>query len=150
MSCNAVPKNARSGHIFDVVRREMDDFVTRLSGPESWAESSPIFAPRTNVLEAEDQYQISMDLPGMTSDDFSLEVHEGRLTVSGERACCEAAEGTKYHRVERHHGKFSRTFALGQDLDVEGVSAEYNNGVLTVTVPKAEKDLPRKIEVKVR
>ena len=149
MTCNPSHKNARGGHIFDVVRREMDDFVSRLSDPESWTDANTTTSPRTNVLETEAHYQIEMDLPGMTADDFSLEVHEGRLTISGERTRGAVAEGTKYHRVERQYGKFSRTFALGQDLDVDGVSAEYANGVLVVTVPKAEKDLPKKIQVKV-
>lgn len=149
MTNNSTHKGARGGHIFDVVRREMDDFVSRLSDPESWTENTTAFSPRTNVLETEKHYQIEMDLSGMTADDFSLEVHEGRLTISGERSRGDVAEGTKYHRVERHYGKFSRTFALGQDLDVDGVSAEYTNGVLFVTVPKAEKDLPKKIQVKV-
>ena len=149
MTRNAYPKGARGGHLFDVVRREMDDFVTRLSDPDSWTEASNAFAPRTNVLETDKHYEIAMDLPGMTADDFSLEVHEGRLTISGERPRWEVKEGTKYHRVEREHGKFSRTFALGQDLDTERIAAEYTNGVLTVTVPKAEKDLPKKISVKV-
>lgn len=149
MKRNTCSQGSRSGHLFDVVRREMDDIVSRLSDPDSWSDTTTAFSPRTNVIETEKHYEISMDLPGMTAEDFSLEVHEGRLTISGDRARGEIEEGAKYHRVERHYGKFQRTFSLGQDLDTEGVSAEYANGVLTVIVPKAVKDLPRKIEIKV-
>ena len=149
MTRNVFPKGTRSGHLFDVVRREMDDIVSRLSDPDTWEDTSTAFSPRTDVVETEKHYAISIDLPGMKADDFSLEVHEGRLTIRGDRPRGEIEEGAKYHRVERHYGKFQRTFALGKDLNTEGVAAEYADGVLTVVVPKAEKDLPRKIDVKV-
>ena len=141
--------NRGGGHLFDVVRREVDDFVNRLSDPESWTDETTSFSPRTNVAETERLYEVSVDLPGMSPNDFSLEVHEGRLSISGERKREEIKEGKTFHRVERHYGKFHRTFTLGQDADTDGISAEYKDGVLTVTVPKEEKDQPKKIHVKV-
>ncbi len=149
MTRNLLPKNTRGGHLFDVVRREMDDFVNRLSDPESWTEESTSFSPRTNVAETETLYEITLDLPGLNPDEFSLEVHEGRLSITGERKREEIKEGKTYHRVERHYGKFRRTFTLGQDVDTDGVTAEYKDGVLTVIVPKMEKDQPKKIHVKI-
>ena len=148
MTRTFLPNSARGGHLFDVVRREMDDFVNRLSDPEAWTEESTSFSPRTNVAETETLYEITLDLPGMNPDEFSLEVHEGRLSITGERKREEIKEGKTYHRVERHYGKFRRTFTLGQDVDTDAVAAEYKDGVLTVIVPKLEKDQPKTIHVK--
>ena len=148
MTRTLLPKSARGGHLFDVVRREMDDFVNRLSDPESWTEEATSFSPRTNVAETEKLYEITLDLPGMNPDEFSLEVHEGRLSIAGERKREEIKEGKTYHRVERHYGKFCRTFRLGLEIDTDQVSAEYKDGILTVIVPKMEKDQPKKIQVK--
>lgn len=140
--------NSRGEQLFDVVRREMDDFVTLLSDPQAWTDDGKTFAPRIDFAETDTQYEISLDVPGMTSDDFRVEVHEGKLTVSGERVRPEVAEGTKFHRVERSGGKFHRTFALGHDVDVDRISADYKDGVLAVMVPKSEKAQPKRISVK--
>ena len=148
MTRTFLPKNTRGSHLFDVVCREMDDFVNRLSEPESRTEESTSFSPRANVAETEKLYEITLDLPGMNPDEFSLEVHEGSLSITGERKREEIKEGKTYHRVERHYGKFRRTFTLGQDVDTDGVTAEYKDGVLTVIVPKLEKDQPKTIHVK--
>lgn len=142
--------NSRGGQLFDVVRREMDDFVNLLSDPKSWNDEGTSFTPRTNFAETEMEYEISLDLPGMSSDDFSVEVHEGKLSISGERVCGETDEGKKYHRIERRYGKFHRLFSLGHDVNVEGISADYKDGVLTVIVPKSEKAKPQKISVKIQ
>ena len=142
-----VPWNTR-GNLFDVVRREMDDFVGRLQDPDTWSDEVTSFSPRTNVAETDKHFEIALDLPGMSADVFNIELHEGRLTITGERVKEETGEGKTFHRVERHYGKFRRTFTLGQDVDTEGVTAEYRNGVLTVLVPKTVKAQPRKIEVK--
>jgi HSP20 family protein len=141
-------RSGRGGQLFDVVRREVDDFVNRLSDPESWTDESTSFSPRTNVAETERLYEVTVDLPGMNPDELSLEVHEGRLSIAGERKREEIKEGKTFHRVERLYGKFHRAFTLGQDVNADGISAEYKDGVLTVTVPKEEKDQPKKIHVK--
>ena len=142
--------NTRGGQLFDVVRREMDDFVNLLSDPKAWTDDQPAFSPRTDFAETDTQYEIMLDLPGMSSGDFSVEVHEGKLSISGERVRGEIVEGTEYHRVERRYGKFNRLFALGHDVNVESISADYKDGVLTVVVPKSEKAKPKKINVNVQ
>lgn len=133
----------------DAVRREVDEFVGRLQDSESWSEELSSFAPRTNLAETATEFEITMDLPGMKAEDFSIELHEGRLTVSGQRAKEERVEGKAFHRIERYHGKFRRTYNLGNDVEPEMVTAEYQQGVLRLTVPKSDKAQPRKIEVKV-
>ena len=142
-----IPRDSTGGRILDIFCREMDDFVGKMGDLETWKEEMNSFVPRTNVVESEDAYEISVDVPGMNAGDFSIELHEGRLTIAGERQGIEREEGKKYHRVERVHGKFRRSFNLGQDVDADNVSAAYNDGVLVVSVAKTVKPQPTKIEV---
>jgi HSP20 family protein len=141
--------NMTGGQLMDAVRREVDEFVGRLQDADSCSEEMSSFAPRTNLAETATDFEITMDLPDMTADDFHVEILEGRLTVSGERESESRVEGKTYHRVERHHGKFRRTFNLGNEVEPENVSAEYKNGVLRLLVPKSKKTQPQKIEVRV-
>lgn len=140
--------NTTGGQILDAVRREMDELVGRIQDPETWSDEVSAFAPRTNVAETPTAYEISLDLPGMKAEDFSIELHEGRLTISGERLKEEKVEDKTFHRVERHYGKFRRSFTLGPDVDVEAVTADYADGVLLVTIPKTQKAQPKRIQVK--
>jgi HSP20 family protein len=142
-----IPWNS-GGQLLDAVRREMDELVGRFHDPEAWSDELASFAPRTNIAETDRGYEISIDLPGMNADDFTIELHEGRLTVSGHREKEAKEEGKTYHRIERHYGKFRRSFNLGQDVDSEAVTAEYKDGVLHVFVPKTEKAQPKRIQVK--
>jgi HSP20 family protein len=144
-----IPWGTNGGNILDVVRREMDDLVGRLQDPGAACEELAAFAPRTNVAETDKAYEITLDLPGMKADDFQIELHEGRLSVTGERMKEKDESGKTYHRVERLYGKFRRTFTLGQDVDSDHVEADYRDGVLRVLVPKTEKAQPKKISVKV-
>lgn len=143
------PWNATGGQLLDAFRREMDEFVGRIQDPSTWSDELAAFAPRTNVAETDKHFEITLDLPGMRPDQFQIELHEGRLTIGGERSREEAQEGKTFHRVERHYGKFSRTFSLGQDVDEGNVRAEYRDGVLHVTVPKTEKAQPKRVQVSV-
>jgi HSP20 family protein len=140
--------NVSGGQLMDAVRREVDELVGRLQDSE-WSEELSSFAPRTNLAETATHFEISMDLPEMKSQDFLIEMHEGRLTVSGERKREEKVEGKTFHRVERHFGKFRRTFNLGSDVEPDKITAEYKLGVLRLRVPKSEKAQPKRIEVKV-
>ena len=142
-----VRRDSTSGRILDAFRREMDELVGRLGEFDSWSDEMSTFAPRTNIAETDTEYEISVDLPGMKSEDFNIELHEGRLTISGERESAAQEEGKTFHRVERTYGKFRRTFNLGQDVDAEAVSAHYNEGVLTVKVAKTAKAQPKRIQV---
>lgn len=112
------------------------------------AEQSGWFAPLTNVAETKDCYEISLDAPGMQSDDFDIELKEGQLLITGERKQESEQEEKTWHRVERHYGKFRRVFTLGNDIDAAGVDAKYTDGVLLVVVPKVPEPQAKKIAVK--
>ena len=107
---------------------------------------SPTF-PAVNVWEDTDNVYVEVELPGLKLDDIELLVMGDELTIKGERKdVCE--DDVSYHRQERATGSFGRVFRLPAGVDAEKVEATLRNGVLTVTMPKAEEAKPRKIEVK--
>ena len=106
------------------------------------------FAPVTNIVERETAFEVSVELPGIDPDEVKVEAHEGDLVISGEKKSETNEENKTFHRVERRYGEFRRIFSLPSDIDREKIDAGYNHGVLTVTLPKSEKVLPKQIEVK--
>ncbi len=104
--------------------------------------------PRADILEGEKEFRVLMDLPGVNHENLDLSIEDQTLGVKAERTES-VPEGFESRRNERAgHVTFSRTFSLGNSVNVEGISAEFTNGVLNITLPKSEKSLPRKIEVK--
>jgi HSP20 family protein len=109
-----------------------------------------IWFPPVDILESRDSYLIRAELPGMKREDFNLEVHDGSLTLSGERKFEEAANGVEYHRVERASGKFSRSFYLPQTVKTDAIKATYRDGILEIHVPKADEAKPKQIAISVK
>ncbi len=104
--------------------------------------------PAVDIIENTDNYTISIDLPGFEKDGFKVVVHEGVLTVSGERGRLEAPKDDLYRYYERPAGTFYRAFRIPEDVvDGTDVKAEYVNGVLNLELKKREKALPRTISV---
>jgi HSP20 family protein len=85
----------------------------------------------------------------MKREDFNLEIHDGSLTLSGERKFDEVANGVEYHRVERASGKFSRSFYLPQTVKTDAIKATYRDGILEIHVPKADEAKPKQIAISV-
>ena len=85
----------------------------------------------------------------MKKEDFNLEVNDGSLTVSGERKPDGLSDGVEYHRSERMHGRFSRSFYLPQTVNQDGIKATYRDGILEIHVPKVEEAKPRQIAISV-
>lgn len=106
------------------------------------------FIPRFNVVEKEDSYRLTADLPGVSENDVEVTMHDGRLTIAGKRDAEERSEGDSYYLLERRHGSFSRTFALPENADAESVEAELKNGVLQLRIAKKEAARPRRIALK--
>jgi len=104
--------------------------------------------PRTNILEGEQDYRIVMDLPGVRNEDLEISVEDETLTVKAERTL-EVPEGYSSRRSELA-GKVAwrRTFDLGSAVNVDKIGAKLEHGILTVTLPKSERTLPRRIEVR--
>lgn len=104
-------------------------------------------APEVRTKNTSENYELSVDLPGLTQDDVTLEVHRGVLTLSGKRET-HVPEGYRAQRRERHAYQFSRSFTLPEDADAERVNATMKDGVLTVTLAKRPEVKPRQIAVK--
>ena len=104
--------------------------------------------PAMNVWSNEEGLYISAEVPGMHSDDIDISVVGDTLSVSGSRKADELTEGARYHRQERGYGNFNRALQLPFPVDVTKVDATFRNGVLSISLPRAEEDKPRKISVK--
>ena len=109
--------------------------------------TSAWFAP-TDVSEDANGIQISMEVPGVDPDEVRLSLENNILTISGEKKHQVEQTNERVHRFERTYGTFERTFVLPNTVDPEQIEARYENGVLFVTVPKAERAKPREIRVK--
>jgi HSP20 family protein len=106
--------------------------------------------PPVDILESNDAYLIRAELPGMKKEDFNLEVNDGSLTVSGERKPDGLSDGgVEYHRSERVHGRFSRSFYLSQTVRQDGIKATCRDGILEIHVLKIEEAKPRQIAISV-
>jgi HSP20 family protein len=89
----------------------------------------------------------TVELPGMRKEDIEISLHDGTLTISGERKHKSSASGENAERTERYIGRFRRSIALPTSVEVSKVSATYLDGILTVTLPKAEEVKPKQIQV---
>lgn len=102
--------------------------------------------PRVNISEHDKEVRISADVPGMSTDDITIELHDGVLSLSGKHEEESKDEGAKYYRYERTSGSFARSFVLPSAVDEDTITASMNNGVLTIVLPKL-KQRKKKIEV---
>ena len=103
-------------------------------------------APRTNLYDAGNHFEIKAEVPGMTREDLNLRIQGNYLEISGTRKG-DAPEGYKAHRVERSAGSFTRSFTLPADVDTEKVEASLKDGILTLTLPKSEAAKPKQITI---
>jgi HSP20 family protein len=106
------------------------------------------WTPALDLYEDKDNFVVRVELPGMKKSDIEISIHEGNLSVSGERKYEDNKEG-EVSRSERFFGRFQRTLALPKAVDVVGVKANYKDGILSITLPKTEESKPKQIEVKV-
>jgi HSP20 family protein len=121
-----------------------DRFFDRSGGEDG---TSAVWAPQTDLMETDDAFRLRLDVPGMNKEDIEINLQNGTLTVSGERTSERTEEGEEYVRVERAFGNFHRTFSLPDAVDEENIKATYENGVLSIHVPKTEESTRRQIEI---
>jgi HSP20 family protein len=130
----------------EVMRRQMERLFDSFGSRQPGRDEAGVY-PAVNITEDVDAYYVSAELPGVKSADLDLNVTANQLTLAGERTIPEEAADARYHRREREAGRFSRAVALPGDIDTEKVKARLADGVLTVTVPKAEKAKPKQVAV---
>ena len=117
-------------HLID---RFFNDSVARTGG------SSYSFVPKVDILENEKGYEINVAVPGLSKEDFKIDLNDNFLTISGERKFSKERKENNLHVVETQYGNFSRSFSLPENVDASKINAAYNNGILEITVPKDEK-----------
>ena len=103
--------------------------------------------PAMDLVETDDHLVLRGDLPGMSEDDLDIEIKDNGLTVSGERKAESEEKGEGYHRVERAFGSFSRSLTLPQGVDADQIKAEFDKGVLEVTIPKPAEAKPTRVQI---
>ena len=105
------------------------------------------FLPPADVTVSEGDLVLTLDLPGLTADDVSIELVDGFLTVRGERKRPEPADGTTWVHSERAFGSFTRRIAVPKGVDADAITASMDNGVLSLIVPKPERLQPKTIQI---
>lgn len=109
---------------------------------------SATWTPPVDVLEKKDRIVLTAELPGFSEDQVQLRFEDGVLTLEGERRFEKEVDEARYHCVERSYGRFSRSFRLPANVDEEGISATFVNGLLVVELPKREEVRPKSIRIR--
>jgi HSP20 family protein len=124
------------------VNRVFDAFFGNGSGARAHR-----WVPAMDLVETEDSLVLRADLPGLSKDDVDLEVKDGVLTVSGERKAEHEEKSEGFYRVERAFGRFSRSLTIPDGVEADGITADFNEGVLEVRIPKPAERQPHRISI---
>ena len=129
------------------LRNAMDRmFDNFLMGPEEWTQQAGWGFP-LDVSENEDEFLVKASLPGVKPDDLEITYNNNTLTIKGEVKAEEEREGDHYHLHERRYGTFSRSITLPTSVDPDKIKANYDSGILTLHIPKAEEARPKRIQI---
>ena len=132
----------------DSLQGEMNRLFDTFFGPANGGGTAARrWVPAMDLVETEDALVLTADLPGLERDDVSIEVKDNVLTIAGRRESEHTDSAGGYHRVERAFGSFSRSLALPDGVEAEKVAAEFDKGVLKVTIPKPAERKPHRVEI---
>jgi HSP20 family protein len=135
---------------FQSLQHEMNRMFNELFHGGNRKEASSSISPWTpsvDIYETDDALVIKAELPGVSKDDVSIDVHENTLTLRGQRKHEAEVKDAQYHRVERTYGSFQRSFTLPSMIDYEKVQATFKDGVLELHLPKSETAKPKRIAI---
>ena len=107
------------------------------------------WSPAVDIEEKDGKYLLKADIPGLNKKDIHVELHNGYLTLKGERKSEHEDKKDGFHRVERTYGSFSRSFKVPDGISNKDIKARYHDGVLELTIPTPKVEKPKAIEVKV-
>ena len=130
------------------LRREIDRLFDDAFGGAGGRGGAMNWAPAVDVREDDKSLTFEFELPGLRPEQVEITADNGVLTVRGEKQSQRSENEGRHHIIERSYGSFSRSFQLPQGMDDENIEAQFENGVLTVHVPKSELPQPRKIQIK--
>ncbi len=105
------------------------------------------FVPPVDVYEDDHQITLQAEVPGVEEKDLNLHVENNVLTISGERKLETEKKKENFHRIERHYGRFTRSFTLPPTADIQNINAEFENGLLRITIAKREEAKPKQIKI---
>lgn len=143
------PTTDRFSRTMGRMEEEMEDLMERFWGGDGgWLTPKSGFLPTVDFVETENQFEVTVDLPGLKPEEVNVELKDGDLWISGKREEEKEEKGKTYHRVERRHGEFHRVFPLPSSIHEEQIDAQFESGVLKIIVPKSEKAKTKHIEVK--
>lgn len=138
----------------DIFRNRLDRMFNQML-QDVWGQQLPTedvarraWLPPVDIREKEDALMFAVELPGMTKDDIDITLENNVLTVAGERKFEKETKGEEYHRLERSYGHFTRSFTLPSSVRTDKVDANFENGVLHISLPKQENAKPKKISIR--
>ncbi len=108
------------------------------------------WTPSTDISETDNSYEVRAELPGIPLEDVHISVKDDYLTIKGEKRQENVDDSNNYKRVERHYGSFERRFSLPPKVDTDSIKAEFTDGVLSLSIPKAEEVKPKEIPITVQ
>jgi HSP20 family protein len=131
------------------INRLLDEAFRGWPFPATDGNLGGAWVPPVDVVEDKEHVRITAELPGVKPEDVKISLENNVLTIRGEKQQATEEKDERWHRYERSYGAFERTFTVPSTVDAEHISAAYDAGVLTVTLPKVERAKPREISVKV-
>ena len=123
----------------DFVHTNFSTLVDRFFNDSLARTGGSLFVPKVDVIETKEGFEIHLAAPGLTKEDFKIELNDNFLTISGERKFEEKKQDRNFLSIETQYGSFSRSFTLPENVDASRINAKYNNGILELTIPKDEK-----------
>jgi HSP20 family protein len=142
-SADVSPAVAPADMLRDFMNLHFPFFPQEKAGMNTWS-------PALDVHDNKDTFTVTLEAAGLKKDDFEISYHDGALSVAGERKEEKEVTERTYFRRERFFGRFSRSVSLPAEVKADQITATYKDGVLTVTLPKAEEAKPKNIEVNVK
>jgi HSP20 family protein len=120
------------------------------TGSEEEALAPGVWAPAVDIYETDEKLVIKVELPGLKKEDIDIEVRDNTLTLKGERKFEKEIKRENYHRVERAYGSFQRSFTLPSTVKQEAIEASFKEGILEISLPKAEEAKPKQIKIQAK
>jgi HSP20 family protein len=143
---SAWPSFGRLSDLRDEIDRLFETPLAELTHASNLLSS---WTPPLDVFEQKENFVVQAELPGMNKEDITVSLHDGSLSISGERKSETKHENAEVYRAERFFGRFQRTVTLPAPVAADKVKAQYKDGILTVILPKTEEAKPRQIDVSV-
>jgi HSP20 family protein len=131
------------------INRMFDSFF-RSEIPEGTPLAASVWTPAVDIAEDDNGYVVKVELPGVNREQVKITMQDNVLSIRGEKKAEKESRGSSYHRVERSYGAFERCFSLPSNVKSDTIDATFKDGILTVSLPKAEESKPKQIEVTVK